>query len=539
MHRIIVISIFLAGVPYLSGQHQTPTLTEPFVNGHIPYSIEIKEISLTPALLPNIHSIAAAEWQGQWVFLGGRTNGLHGMTGMNAFDPAYENREVWVVDPESKESWRKSLEDSPASGLGRDMVDSLSAVNTQFYQDSDQWFIVGGYGYKRSIANHLTYNTITRVNLPGLVSWVKESPGAETSLAADHIIQIADDFFQVTGGGLERIEDEFQLVFGQNYSGSYRPFLDGVYTKQVRRFKVDTGNGFAIPEASKIATPQNEAFRRRDLNILTILEREGPNLLAEKALALSGVFTLDTGVWTAPVLVGKSGSVTMEDPTADSTLKQGFQIYHCSKTSLYNRVTSEAHTLLFGGITVLERDLATGDFARDDQAPFTSQCSLVVREADGSFKQYWLPTRFPNIQLNGKELRFGTNAEFFLSPAVPRLHPKVIDLAAIDSPTVIGHIFGGIFADAGNGGNTGASGRVFEVTLFPSPNQATLSISGGENLQLNWEMDADQSDLIEYSDDARIWSELTDSLVSADHWPLKSPEKTRFYRRRSAERTHP
>jgi len=113
-----LLSISLATT--LPGQHQTATLTEPFVNGSIPYEVELREISLAPAPIPKIHSAAVAEWQGQWVILGGRTNGLHGMTGMNAFDPAYENREVWVVDPETKQSWRKSLDDSPASGLSRD-----------------------------------------------------------------------------------------------------------------------------------------------------------------------------------------------------------------------------------------------------------------------------------------------------------------------------------------------------------------------------------------------------------------------------------
>jgi len=532
-----LLSISLATT--LPGQHQTATLTEPFVNGSIPYEVELREISLAPAPIPKIHSAAVAEWQGQWVILGGRTNGLHGMTGMNAFDPAYENREVWVVDPETKQSWRKSLDDSPASGLSRDVIDSLSAVNTQFYQDEERWIIVGGYGYKRSTESHLTYGTVTLINLPGLVDWVKEAPGSESSSASDHIAQIADDYFRVTGGGLERIEDEFQLIFGQNYAGSYRPFLDGVYTNQVRRFRIETSDGFAIPEDSKIATTQNDAFRRRDLNVLTILQREGLNLLTERALALSGVFTPETGAWTVPVIVGKSGSVVMEDPDAESTLKQAFQIYHSAKASLFDRVTSESHILLFGGITVLERDLDANRFTRDDQAPFTNQCSLVVRDANGGFKQYWLPTRFPDIRLDGKELRFGTNAEFFLSRSAPRLHPKVIDLAAISSPTVIGHIVGGIFADAGNGGNTGASGRVFEVKLTPVLNPAQLSISQGESLQLNWEAEANQADLIEYSVDLLQWSELTHSLSGADQWPIDDPENHRFYRRLSSRPVSP
>ena len=115
-----------------SGQHQTDSFSLPYVNGVLPYTVEISEVSLEPAPLPNIHSIAAAEWDGQWVFMAGRTNGLHGMTGMNAFDPAFENREIWVVDPSSRESWSKNIETSAASGLARDIVDSLSSVNTQF-----------------------------------------------------------------------------------------------------------------------------------------------------------------------------------------------------------------------------------------------------------------------------------------------------------------------------------------------------------------------------------------------------------------------
>ena len=276
---------------------------------------------------------------------------------MNAFDPAFENREIWVVDPSSRESWSKSIETSAASGLAQDIVDSLSSVNTQFYQDGAHWLIVGGYGFKRSAGDHVTHDTLTALDLPGLVGWVKEAPGEETTLAADHIEQIRGSFFQVTGGGLERIGDEYQLIFGQDYEGRYRPMLDGVYTKQVRRFQVDFIDGFSAPVASRIGTVPQDVFRRRDLHVLTILERSGVGSFQERAVALSGVFTPDVGVWTAPVIIGPGGTVAMEDPEAENALKQGFQVYHCSKASLFNRVTDEAHMILFGGLTVLERDL--------------------------------------------------------------------------------------------------------------------------------------------------------------------------------------
>ena len=537
-YRVAVLAGLLLGGP-VWGQHQTDNFSLPYLDGILPYSVEIREVSLEPAAVPNIHSIAAAEWQGQWVFLAGRTNGLHGLTGMNAFDPAYENREVWVIDPVTRESWQKNLETSAASGLSQDLVDSLSAVNTEFYQDDSRWIIVGGYGYKRSLGNHLTYPALTAIDLPGLVNWVKEPAGEESSQAADHITQIEDSYFQVTGGGLERIGEEYQLIFGQNYTGSYRPMLNGVYTQQVRRFTIDFSDGITIPEASKLPTLQNDAFRRRDLNVLTILERSGIGSFEERALVLSGVFTPETGVWTVPVHIGPGGSVLMDAPGGTDTLKQGFQVYHCSKVSLYNRITSEAHILLFGGLTVLERNLNTGTFEQDDQVPFTNQCSLVVRESNGRIRQYWLPTRFPEILLNDKELHFGTNAEFFFSRDVPRLHPKVIDLARITDPMVIGHILGGIVSDAGNGGNTGASGRIFEVTLVPQTVHADLSISRSPELELQWVELEDRSDLLETSTDLNSWQELTPSLTDTDHWTITTPDSRRFYRRLSAPQTRP
>ena len=88
----LMILLQVIGWEWLAAQHQTSTLDEPHLGGSIPYTVDIREVSLSPTPLPNIHSVAAGKWEGQWVFLAGRTNGLHGMTGRGAFDPLYENR---------------------------------------------------------------------------------------------------------------------------------------------------------------------------------------------------------------------------------------------------------------------------------------------------------------------------------------------------------------------------------------------------------------------------------------------------------------
>lgn len=524
-----------------AAQHQT-SLEPPLVGGTLPYTIQLREVSLAPAAIPTLHSMAVALHAGQWVLLAGRTSGLHGLTGLNAFDPQFENRTVWVIDPATRQSWSKSLsETNPASGLTPDAVDSLSSVNTQFHQDGDRLVVVGGYGYKRSAADHKTYDTITFIDLPGLVGWVKEPAGGESSRGADHIKQIRNPYFQVTGGSLEKLDGEYQLIMGQNYDGRYRPLLNGIYTRQVRRFRVVDGP--AVPAESMLATPPQPEYRRRDLNIATVLEAGlAPGEYHERAVVYSGVFTPENGVWTVPVVVASGGVVTMDDPQAADTLRQGFQVYHPAKVGLFHRATREMHMVMFGGITILERNPATGEFTEDNQAPFTNQCGVVVRRADGSFKQHFLETRFPLIlSAEGKELRFGANAEFVPAPGLPKLHPKVVDLAAIRSPTVIGYIFGGIVADAGNGGRTGASGRVFEVVLTPTTTAPVPLISCPEDeVVLSWVGHTHWAYLLEQSDDLASWGESglpIDGSEGAMAWRQTRDVPRRFFRLFGATRS--
>jgi hypothetical protein len=456
---------------------------------------------------------------------------------MGAFDPSYENREIWVINPLTRESWHKSLETTAASGLTQDQIDSLSSVNTQFFQDGENLLVAGGYGYQRSVSDWVTYQTLTAINVPGIVAWVQEPPGSETTRAADHIDQIIDNYFQVTGGGLERTGVEYQLIFGQNYAGRYRPQFNGIYRKQVRRFRVDLRNGLSIPAATKESTPQDEAYRRRDLNIMTMLQRSSAHDgFEEVAVALSGVFTPEGGVFTVPVVIEAGGVVTMQDPAAADTMKQGLQIYHCAKAGLYHRATDEMHMLLFGGITIQEYDHASETWAIDKNAPFTNQCSVVVRTRDGKFKQYFLPTRFPVILSDGKELRFGSNAEFFYGSGVPLLHPKVIDLASLREPTVIGHIFGGIVADAGNNGNTGSSGRVFEVLLTPNVPAGVPSVTkSGDQVTLSWKSEDQASYLIEHTENLADWAEFLPAVPGNSEvstWSEIRTDPRHFYRLR-------
>lgn len=547
-HCLFTYTLFSMGMLLGLAQHQTTRLDNPKTPNTIPYQLELRQVELSGEV-PTLHSYAAAHYDGLWLMIAGRTNGLHGMTGRNAFDPAFENRNVWVIDPSSGATWHKSLENTAAGNLSTDIIDSLSSVNTQFTQTGSYLLITGGYGFRRSIANHTTYATLTVIDIPALMNWVQAPQGTETSLAADHIQQIQDDYFKVTGGGLERIGDKYQLIFGQNYEGAYRPFLNGIHTQQVRRFQLASFQPLALLPDSKRATTPHPDFRRRDLNVQPLLEKQQsyPFALIEKAMVLGGVFTLEGGGWTLPVIIAADGEVSQQIPEMPGTLHQSVQPYHCVKVSMFHSISEEMHTVLFGGISLKYWDETAQDYLTDENLPFVNDVTSVVRYHNGSIQQFRMPFLFPKIMApwdNNKQLRFGTNAEFFPDPQIPRLTSKVIDLAAIRQSSRLGWIHGGIIADAPNSGVTAASGYVFEVWLHPEdiPTVASeISVTSQSNsFQLNWNRSAQRIDQLQQSPDLLNWHQYAPITETFDINPIElTEESSSFFRIISAIQTSP
>ena len=61
-----------------------------------PFTVQLEPVITTP--LPGLHSFAFARSGDKWLFIGGRTNGLHGLNSSGAFDPEYKNDNVIVID---------------------------------------------------------------------------------------------------------------------------------------------------------------------------------------------------------------------------------------------------------------------------------------------------------------------------------------------------------------------------------------------------------------------------------------------------------
>jgi len=247
-----LLTLFLLGSGSAFAEDQTTTFS-PVTNWSGDYQINLTHHDMGAASVPTLQSFAHATYNNQWVMMAGRTNGLHSFTadGLTNFPPKYQNTKVWVVDPVTKQTWSRSISDA-SSGLSQTMIDGLSSTNTQFYQDNNALLVNGGYVYDSTSNNFTTYNTMSAINLPNLVDWVK---GTDATLNANAVLQVegqtANDnsyeggFFQITGGGLHKLDDRYHLIFGQNFEGGYTPGSNGVYSSQVRSFDLayDFANG--------------------------------------------------------------------------------------------------------------------------------------------------------------------------------------------------------------------------------------------------------------------------------------------------------
>jgi hypothetical protein len=473
---VLALVTFVCAAATSRAANQTPTVSPIQLESELPYRIEVRPYSMGTATVPTLHSYAVGEYDGKWVLVAGRTNGLHGFNGAapdENFPAATQNRDVWVIDVVNWQTWSRPLD--AASGLTPAEIASLTPTNNQFYQSGGSLYVTGGYGRDEN-DEFVTFDTLSAIDVAGLGDWVTNGTGT----AADSIRQIHDPLFQVTGGAMYDIDGRTHLVFGQDFQGPYRPASNGVYTSQVRSFDVvDDGVNLSIMDATS-SVPE-DAYRRRDLNVFPVVRPDGGGGLDQGLVVLSGVFTLTNGAWTVPVEIDATGNPTMADPNDPNAFKQGFNNYHSAKLGLFSELTGAMHEVLFGGISLQFRDEATDMVVLDNQLPFVNDITAVVIDADGNFSQHHLGW-FPELtDLAGNRIRFGANAEFLPADGIAAYQNGVIDLDQLAGQTVLGHIFGGLAANAPHtrvspSTLSSASNLVWEVVLTPVPEPATWSL---------------------------------------------------------------
>ena len=124
-----------------------------------------------------MNSTVFAEWNGKWIFIGGRLDGLHAFNGGMGFLKYMRNDSVYVVDPVSNTKWV-----SPLTSLQQYVRESISSSNAQFWQADSMLYIIGGYGRCDSLLTNITFPTLTSINLNSLLDKVLNGDSLNTAV---------------------------------------------------------------------------------------------------------------------------------------------------------------------------------------------------------------------------------------------------------------------------------------------------------------------------------------------------------------------
>lgn len=409
-------------------------------------NVEIAEIEIADS--PAINSYAHAISNNQWLIIGGRIDGLHDHRPDRAYPANKSNKNIWIIDPIKKQTWKKSID-----GLPESLYDQLQSTNISFYQDGEKLLLIGGYGWSEAAQDYLTFPYLTIVDVPGLIKAAK----ADMDILP-YFYQTENQQMAVSGGYFGKINETYYLVFGNRFDGRYdaRPNQGHIqaYTNEIRKFSLADDNGeMGIFDYKAIRDTAN--FHRRDYNLLPQIFPNGDFGYT----AFSGVFQYERNFpWLHPVNIFAKGYEAIDN------FEQQFSHYHSTCVSVYRQSTNQMDNLFFGGMARFVPDPETGEVINDPLVPSVNTISQVSRFKDGHMEEYVLDSRMPGL--------LGASANFIPVEGIPVIHDKIVDYDKLPTgKTLIGYSVGGLESTVPNvflrpTGTSSSTDRIFEIYLI-------------------------------------------------------------------------
>lgn len=429
-----------------------------------PFQILLEPLSITG--LSGIQAYAFGQYNGKWLIVGGRLDGLHRRQPFASFDVAGRNDQLTVIDPLMKQMWS-----APLTSLSVGLQDQLSSTNMEFIQEGDYLYLIGGYGYSYASNGHITYPNLTAIKLPEVINAIINKIPIHTFFR-----QIMDERFAVTGGYLNKIYNTYYLTGGQRFDGRYNPMgpdhgpgFSQVYTNAIQKFRIkEDGEKWTITHLPSVIDGVN--LHRRDYNVVPQIM---PNR-QEGLTAFSGVFQVTIELpYLNSVNIDSAGYIVNND------FKQYYNHYHCAHIPLYSFKENKMHTVFFGGIAQYYD--SAGVLIQDNNVPFVKTIARVTRDEKGVMTEYKLPVEMPAL--------LGAGSEFIPVEKLPKYNNEVIKLDELnDDTTLLGYIYGGISSMAMNvffsnsGTQSSATNRIFKVYVIKKKVSVNLSSEGAKSL---------------------------------------------------------
>jgi len=405
-----------------------------------PFTLQIEAINNTN--VPGLHSFAFAKSTDKWLFIGGRTNGLHGINSNDGFPPEHKNNAVIVVDTTTWTYYSADLNQLPKT-----IADPMRSTNMQYIQDGNYLYMIGGFGYDSTFNMYVTFPILTAIHVNDMINAVINAQPITSTIR-----QVVDTNLAVCGGELGKLGNDFYLLFGHNFGGRYSdpptPLFTQQYTDRIKKFNLsDNGTTIALSNYSYQIDTTN--FHRRDLNVGPIVEPNG-NLSLE---AYGGVFRKDSTLpFREPIKITSTGT------TVNTAYKQVMSQYTSGLIPIYDSVTQTMFTTFLGGISLYDYNHFTNTAIRDSLVPFIDDITTLTEHGNGTMEETVLPTI-----LNG---RLGSNAKFIPNLNLSHYANEVINFRNLpNTKTLLGYMFGGIRAQSANLGTTIANDTVYRIYI--------------------------------------------------------------------------
>lgn len=426
----------------------------------MPYAISVTKSETQPKDPIPVQSAAHA-FNGKYLMMvGGRVQGFHGTANADGvFNSEFSNDKISILDPRTGEFLSMDLPEVYKT--------FLMSTNMEYYYDGTYMLCAGGYGAYCTDCSPEKFQTFPRLTAINFKDAVKAIQGQDADALEKSMVSIEDERFRVTGGGLERIDDTYFLVFGQDYDTIYVGGITGKYTEQVRSFKLDiTAESIKVSDykvyKDNNASGVESEYHRRDLNVCSAIRPGG----AEGISVLGGVFTKNDGGWVHPIMIDGATESTVAIKTE---LSQKLSQYECGVVSLYDPTTQSMFHTLLGGISYdFYEDGVLKPSTIDNWLPFTSSITTIVHGPEQL-------QEFPQPESASLPALLGSDAAFIPNPnlAFAGSSDIILDLSQIgDTQTRVGWMYGGIEATAAQSSEfnpTSASSTLYDVWLTRTP----------------------------------------------------------------------
>ena len=196
--------------------------------------VESQTAFTTPSVfLEEYDGFAFGVYENYWLVIGGRYIADNQIDVLSSF-----NTNLMVFDWEKDTIFRL-----PTNGFSISIKEQLSASNLSFLQEGNTLYLVGGYGYRSSVAACSTIPSLMKLEVPKLIDAIlnKKDP-------LPFLQQIDDDRFALRGAKVYKSGNYFFLAGGEKAYVIRAKKDDAFYfvedcEKQIQSFKLEAVEG--------------------------------------------------------------------------------------------------------------------------------------------------------------------------------------------------------------------------------------------------------------------------------------------------------